>query len=46
MIYVIYRKYNLHTYIRIHPYVIIEYLKNVINLVTIVINGTYQYIHG
>ncbi len=46
MIYVIYRKYNFYTYIKIHPYVTIKYLKDVTNLVTIVINGTYQYIHG
>jgi hypothetical protein len=43
MIYVTYRKYNFNTYIKIHPYVTIEYLKDVTNLVTIVSNGTYQY---
>ncbi len=49
MIYVIYRKYNFNTYIKIHPYVNIEYFEYVINLVILVIivtNGTYQYIHG
>ncbi len=34
------------TYIIIHPYVIVKYLLNVTNLVTIAINGTYQPING
>ncbi len=46
MIYVIYRKYNFNTYIKIHPYVTVEYFKDVTNLMTIATNGTYQYIHG
>ncbi len=40
MIYVIYRKYNFSKYIKIDPYVTIEYFKDVTNLVTIVTNGT------
>ncbi len=35
-------KYKFSTYIKIHPYVIVEYLQDATNLVTIVINGTYQ----
>jgi hypothetical protein len=38
--------YNFSTYIKIHPYVIVEYLWDVTNLVTIVTNGTYQPIDG
>jgi len=33
--------YNFSTYIKIHPYVIVEYLKDATNLVTIATNGTY-----
>ncbi len=40
MIYVTYHKYNFNTYIKIHPYVIVKYFKDVTNLVTIVTNGT------
>ncbi len=43
MIYVIYCKCNFNTYIKIHPYVTVEYLKDVTNLVIIAITGTYQY---
>jgi hypothetical protein len=39
MIYVIYRKYNFNTYIKIHPCVNVEYLWDVSNLVTITTNG-------
>ncbi len=46
MIYVTYCKYNFNTYIKIHPYVTVEYLEDVTNLVTIATNGTYQYING
>jgi hypothetical protein len=45
MIYVIYHKYNFNTYIKIHPYVTVEYFKDVTNLVIITTTGTYQYIH-
>ncbi len=38
--------YNFSTYIKIHPYVIVEYLWDVINLATIATNGTYQPING
>ncbi len=38
--------YNFSTYIKIHPYVIVEYLYDVSNLVTITTNGTYQPING
>jgi len=38
--------YNFSTYIKIYPYVIVEYLKDATNLVTIVTNGTYQPING
>ncbi len=38
--------YNFSLYIKIHPYVIIKYLLDVTNLVTITTNGTYQPIHG
>jgi len=34
------------TYIKIHPYVIVEYLLDATNLVTIATNGTYQCING
>ncbi len=46
MIYVIYCKYNFNTNIKIHPYVTVKYILDVTNLVTIVTNGTYRYIHG
>jgi hypothetical protein len=38
--------YNFNTYIKIHPYVIVEYLQDATNLVTIAINETYQLING
>ncbi len=38
--------YNFSTYIKIHPYVIVEYLKDATNLVIILSNGTYQPING
>jgi hypothetical protein len=38
--------YNFGTYIKIHPYVIVEYLEDVTNLVTIATNGTYEPING
>jgi len=38
--------YNFNTYIKIHPYVIVEYLWDVTNLVIIATNGTYQPIKG
>jgi hypothetical protein len=38
--------YNFSTYIKIYPYVIVEYLYDVTNLVTIATNGTYQLING
>jgi hypothetical protein len=44
--YMIYLKYNFNTYIKIHPYVTIKYIWDVINLVTIATNGTYQAING
>ncbi len=34
------------TYIKIHPYVIVEYFQNATNLVSIAINETYQPING
>jgi len=34
--------YNFSTYVKMHLYVIVEYLLNAINLMTIVTNGTYQ----
>ncbi len=37
---------NFSTYIKIHPYVIIEYLEDATNLVTIASNKTYQPING
>ncbi len=33
---------NFSTYIKIHPYVIVKYLEDATNLVTIATNGTYQ----
>ncbi len=41
-----YAYYIYNTYIKIHPYVIVEYLWDATNLVTIVINGSYQPING
>jgi len=38
--------YNFSTYIKIHLYVIVKYLWDATNLVTIAINGTYQPING
>ncbi len=38
--------YNFSTYIKIHTYVIVEYLENATNLVTTSTNGTYQLING
>ncbi len=38
--------YNFSIYIKIHSYVIVEYLEDVTNVVTIVTNGTYQPING
>ncbi len=38
--------YNFCTYIKIHAYVIVEYLLDATNLVTITTNGTYQPING
>jgi len=38
--------YNFNTYIKIHPYVIVEYFLDAIKLVTIASNGTYQSING
>ncbi len=37
--------YIYSTNIKIHPYVIVEYLWDVTNFVTIVTNGTYQRIN-
>jgi len=34
------------TYIKMHPYVVVEYFKDVMNLVSIVTNGTYGPING
>jgi hypothetical protein len=41
-----YAYYIYSTYIKIHFYVIVEYLKDVTNLVIIMTNGTYQPING
>ncbi len=38
--------YNFSTYIKIHPYVIVEYHYDATNVVTIVTNGTYHPING
>jgi len=38
--------YAYNTYIKIHPYVIVEYFWDATNLVTIVTNGSYQPING
>jgi hypothetical protein len=38
--------YNFNTYIKTYPYVIVKYLKDAINLVIIMTNGTYQPING
>jgi len=38
--------YYISTYMKIHPFVIVEYLEDAINLVTIVTNGAYQLING
>jgi hypothetical protein len=38
--------YNFGTYIKIHPYVIVYYLHDATNLVTIATNGLYQPING
>jgi hypothetical protein len=38
--------YKFGTYIKIHPYVIVKYLKDATNLRTIATNGTYQPING
>jgi hypothetical protein len=46
MIYVVYFKYNFNTHIKIHPYVSVEYLEDVTNMVTIGTNGIHQYIYG
>jgi hypothetical protein len=46
MINVIYCKYNFNTYIKIHPYVTVEYFEDVTNLVIMTTNGTYEFIHG
>jgi len=44
--YIICPKYNFNTYIKIHPYVTVKYVWDVIHLVTIATNGTYQAING
>jgi hypothetical protein len=46
-----YAYFNVHThiyntYIKIHPYVVVEYLYDGMNLVIIGINETYQIING
>ncbi len=46
MIYFTYHKYNFNTYIKIHLYVTIKYFEDVINLVIIATNVTYQSING
>ncbi len=46
MIYVTYHKYNFNTYVKIHRYVTIKYFLSATNLVTVAINGTYQFING
>jgi hypothetical protein len=45
-IYICIHIYNFSTYIKIHLYVIVEYLYDVSNLVTIATNGMYQPIKG
>jgi hypothetical protein len=42
----VYYIYNFNTYIKIHPYVIVEYLEDATNLATIATNGTYQRSNG
>jgi len=43
--YIIYRKYNFNTYIKIQLYVIVEYFYHATILMTIMINGIYQLIN-